>query len=111
MDSGADDLVVGQASQPAHSLGEEGRKLAGIDSVSLLPHFAQSGGFRIESKLLLVFDDRPWIVYVWHSRIMPLLNWNGISQICFDPETTSGWIRGVRERGWSCLSTSGYPVL
>src|SRR5215217_8187229 len=51
MDSGADDLVVGQASQPAHSLGEEGRKLAGIDSVSLLPHFAQSGGFRIESKL------------------------------------------------------------
>jgi len=50
MDSGADDLVVGQASQPAHSLDEEGRKLAGIDSVSLLPHFAQSGGFRIESK-------------------------------------------------------------
>jgi hypothetical protein len=42
--------VVGQASQPAHSLGEEGRKLAGIDSVSLLPHFAQSGGFRIEAK-------------------------------------------------------------
>jgi hypothetical protein len=25
MDSGADDLVVGQASQPAHSLDEEGR--------------------------------------------------------------------------------------
>jgi hypothetical protein len=47
--------VVGQASQPAHSpLGEEGRKLAGIDSVSLLPHFAQSGGFRIESKPSLI---------------------------------------------------------
>src|SRR5918994_552378 len=50
MDSGADDLVVGQASQPADSLGKEGRELAGIDSVGLFPRFAQSGGFRIESK-------------------------------------------------------------
>jgi hypothetical protein len=57
MDSGADDLVVGQATQPAHSLGEEGRKLAGIDSVSLLPHFAQSGGFRIESKLVSLLKN------------------------------------------------------
>jgi transposase len=50
MDSGADDLVVSQASQPAHSLGEEGRKLAGACSSCLRPHLAQLGGFRIESK-------------------------------------------------------------
>src|SRR5215211_9535208 len=50
MDSGADDLVVDQATQPPHSLVEEGRKLAGTCSACLRPHLAQSGGFRIESK-------------------------------------------------------------
>ncbi|MDQ3508773.1 MAG: hypothetical protein M3494_12275, partial [Actinomycetota bacterium] len=31
------------------------------------------------SQLLFVFGDRPWIVYVWHGRIMPLINLNGMS--------------------------------
>jgi len=31
------------------------------------------------SQLLFVFGDRPWIVYVWHGRIMPLINLNGIT--------------------------------
>src|SRR5215208_8128651 len=47
----ADDFVVDQAPESAYSLGEEGRKLAGASSVCLRPHLAQSGGFRIESKL------------------------------------------------------------
>src|SRR5215210_1688229 len=51
MDGGADDLVARQAPQPSHSLGEEGRKLAGACSACLRPHLAQSGGFRIESKI------------------------------------------------------------
>ena len=33
-----------------------------------------------------------------------------VSQICFDPEVIAGWVRRVRRRGWSCRSTSGYPV-
>src|SRR5215218_4521052 len=41
-----------------------------------------------------MYEKRPYATYI-------------VSQICFDPQTTSGWIRGVRERGWSCLSTSG----
>src|SRR5215213_4813083 len=51
MGGGAHDFVVDQATQPAHSLGEEGRKLAGACSPCLRPHLAQSSGFRIESKL------------------------------------------------------------
>jgi transposase len=49
MGGGADDLLANQASQPAHSLVQEGRELAGIDSVGLCPRVAQLGGFRIES--------------------------------------------------------------
>src|SRR5215216_1557173 len=50
MGGGADDFLAHQASQPAHSLVQEGRKLAGLRSACLRPHLAQSGGFRIESK-------------------------------------------------------------
>jgi hypothetical protein len=54
MGGGADDLLAHQASQPAHSLVQEGgelaRELASIDSVGLRPRVAELGGFRIESK-------------------------------------------------------------
>src|SRR5215212_11847986 len=50
MGGGADDFLAPQATQPAHSLVQEGRKLAGPRSACLRPHLAQSGGFRIESK-------------------------------------------------------------
>jgi hypothetical protein len=43
--------VAEQASQPPYSLGEESRELASTHSISLRPHPAQLGGFRIESKL------------------------------------------------------------
>src|SRR5215213_10021701 len=49
MGGGADDLLADQASQPAHALVQEGRKLAGACSACLRPHIAQSGSFRIES--------------------------------------------------------------
>ena len=49
---------------------------------------------RDETLRQALYEKRPYATYI-------------VSQICFDPETTSGWIRGVRERGWSCLSTSG----
>jgi hypothetical protein len=52
MDGGANDLVVDQATQPANSLVEESRKLAGARSACLRPHLAQSSSFRIESKLV-----------------------------------------------------------
>src|SRR5215216_2846381 len=50
MGGGADDFLAHQASQPAHSLVQEGRRLAGLRSACLRPHLAQSGGFRIASK-------------------------------------------------------------
>src|SRR5215216_7400881 len=49
MGGGADDFLAHQASQPAPSLVQEGRKLAGLRSACLRPHLPQSGGFRIES--------------------------------------------------------------
>ena len=48
MGSGADDLLADQASQPPHSLVQEGAQLVGLDS-GLRPRVAQLGGFRIES--------------------------------------------------------------
>src|SRR3954468_8964535 len=50
MGGGAHDLVVEQASQPPHALGEEGGELASTRSACLRPHLTQLGGFRIESK-------------------------------------------------------------
>ncbi len=29
-------------------------------------------------QLPFVFGYRPWVVYVWHGCIMPLMNWIGI---------------------------------
>src|SRR3954471_19932829 len=49
MGGGAHDLVVEQASQPPHALGEEGGELASTRSACLRPHLTQLGGFRIES--------------------------------------------------------------
>src|SRR3954449_10313270 len=51
MGGGAHDLVVEQASQPPHALGEEGGELASTRSACLRPHLTQLGGFRIESKI------------------------------------------------------------
>jgi hypothetical protein len=48
---GAGDFLAHQATQPAYSLGEEGRKLAGTRSAYLRAHLTQSGGLRIESKV------------------------------------------------------------
>jgi hypothetical protein len=51
MGGGADDFLTHQASQPPHSLVQEGRNLAGTRSAYLRAHLAQSDGFRIESKV------------------------------------------------------------
>src|SRR5215203_1725238 len=48
MDGRADDLVARKATQPAHSLVEEGRKQAGAHSACLRPHLAQSSEDRLE---------------------------------------------------------------
>src|SRR5688572_17939541 len=61
MDSGADDLVARQATQPSHSLVEEGRKVASAHSACLRPCLAQPGGFRIESNTTVVNS-----MIVWH---------------------------------------------
>src|SRR3954471_11828849 len=61
MGGGAHDLVVEQASQPPHALGEEGGELASTRSACLRPHLTQLGGFRIESKeeLTAVLETLP----------------------------------------------------
>jgi methylenetetrahydrofolate reductase (NADPH) len=43
-----------------------------------------------------LYEKRPYATYI-------------VSQICFDPETTSGWIRGVRERGVELPIHIGIP--
>jgi hypothetical protein len=61
MGGGADDLLAHQASQPAHSLVQEGGELASIDSVGLRPRVAELGGFRIESKITRIASGS----FVW----------------------------------------------
>src|SRR3954447_15885532 len=65
MGGGAHDLVVEQASQPPHALGEEGGELASTRSACLRPHLTQLGGFRIESKLDF---SHLWSVRVGYAR-------------------------------------------
>jgi len=43
-----------------------------------------------------MYEKRPYATYI-------------VSQICFDPETTSAWIRGVRERGVELPIYIGIP--
>src|SRR5215208_3610535 len=99
MGGGAHDFVGDQATQPAHSLGEEGRKLAGACSPCLRPHLAQSSGFRIESYIGQVL--RP----SWRSGATRRTQYPSLT-----PRT-----RPFPERRSSiacfALSLSGHPVL
>ena len=51
---------------------------------------------RDETLRQALYEKRPYSTYI-------------VSQICFDPETTSGWIRGVRERGVELPIYIGIP--
>ena len=98
-------VVAGDAKEP---IGEFSGASELLESMFKIGHELEEIGItgypeghpflRDETLRQALYEKRPYATYI-------------VSQICFDPETTSGWIRGVRERGWSCLSTSGYPVL
>jgi hypothetical protein len=30
-------------------------------------------------EFLLIFSDHPWVVYLWHDFIVPLMKWIGIN--------------------------------
>src|SRR5215210_1082358 len=85
MDGGADDLVARQAPQPSHSLGEEGRKLAGACSACLRPHLAQSGGFRIESKAPETQPDHASMLLTSSAGSLPLSPRNTMSETAKRP--------------------------
>jgi hypothetical protein len=31
-------------------------------------------------EFLLIFSDHPWVVYLWHDFIVPLMKWIGITR-------------------------------
>ena len=98
-------VVAGDAKEPA---GEFSGAPELLESMSKIGHELEEIGItgypeghpflKDETLRQAMYEKRPYATYI-------------VSQICFDPQTTSGWIRGVRERGWNCPSTSGYPVL
>src|SRR5215216_2740205 len=94
-------VVAGDAKEP---IGDFAGASELLESMSKIGHQLEEIGItgypeghpflKDETLRQAMYEKRPYATYI-------------VSQICFDPETTSGWIRGVRERGWSCLSTSG----
>jgi methylenetetrahydrofolate reductase (NADPH) len=96
-------VVAGDAKEP---IGEFTGAPELLESMSKIGHELEEIGItgypeghpflRDESLRQALYEKRPYATYI-------------VSQICFDPETTSGWIRGVRERGVELPIYIGIP--
>jgi methylenetetrahydrofolate reductase (NADPH) len=96
-------VVGGDAKEPA---GEFTRAPELLESMSRIGHELEEIGITgypeghpfLEDETLreAMYEKRPYATYI-------------VSQICFDPETTSDWIRRVRERGVELPIYIGIP--
>src|SRR5918911_1713605 len=96
-------VVAGDAKEP---IGEFTGAPELLESLSKIGHELEEIGItgypeghpflRDETLRQALHEKRPFATYI-------------VSQICFDPETTSGWIRGVRERGVELPIYIGIP--
>jgi methylenetetrahydrofolate reductase (NADPH) len=96
-------VVAGDAKEPT---GEFSGAPELLESMSKIGHELEEIGItgypeghpflRDETLRQAMYEKRPYATYI-------------VSQICFDPETTSGWIRGLRERGVELPIYIGIP--
>lgn len=96
-------VVAGDAKEP---IGEFSGASELLESMFKIGHELEEIGItgypeshpflRDETLRQALYEKRPYATYI-------------VSQICFDPETTSGWIRGVRERGVELPIYIGIP--
>jgi len=96
-------VVAGDAKKPS---GEFTSAPELLESMSKIGHELEEIGItgypeghpflKDETLRQAMYEKRPYATYI-------------VSQICFDPQTTSGWIRGVRERGVGLPIYIGIP--
>jgi methylenetetrahydrofolate reductase (NADPH) len=96
-------VVAGDAKEPS---GEFASAPELLESMSKIGHELEEIGItgypeghpflKDETLRQAMYEKRPYATYI-------------VSQICFDPQTTSGWIRGVRERGVELPIYIGIP--
>jgi methylenetetrahydrofolate reductase (NADPH) len=96
-------VVAGDAKEPA---GEFTGAPELLESMSKIGHGLEEIGItgypeghpflKDETLRQAMYEKRPYTTYI-------------VSQICFDSQTTSGWIRGVRERGVELPIYIGIP--
>jgi methylenetetrahydrofolate reductase (NADPH) len=96
-------VVAGDAKEPS---GEFAGAPELLESMSKIGHELEEIGItgypeghpflKDETLRQAMYEKRPYATYI-------------VSQICFNPQTTSGWIRGVRERGVELPIYIGIP--
>jgi methylenetetrahydrofolate reductase (NADPH) len=96
-------VVAGDAEEPA---GDFGGAPELLECMSKIGHELQEIGItgypeghpflKDETLRQAMYEKRPYATYI-------------VSQICFDPKTTSGWSRGMRERGVELPIYIGIP--
>jgi methylenetetrahydrofolate reductase (NADPH) len=96
-------VVAGDAKEPA---GDFGGAPELLECMSKIGHELQEIGItgypeghpflKDETLRQAMYEKRPYATYI-------------VSQICFDPKTTSGWSRGMRERGVELPIYIGIP--